>query len=336
MKKYALTIIVIIILSILITFIKNFIPKVVTITFSIGDNIIDKNIKAQKLSFSYTSSSGNIITASEGSEIKIKCLSYNDKGCKIDKLPIIQANGYIVYGFSTDIGGSNIDVLKSVFKDDTTLYAKVGYTNANKVDKVNISYQKLYGNVMVEVEEGIMEDDIKLLENNLDNLYKYYPEIFYFNGKIFWLMPKTYDTVLKTTNSHIGITAGCTIYNSNYSNIFFRYQKYNSDIFATLLHEIGHAFDRSFNSNISNRDELINLYNKLKNTSDRPLRYYSYTNYQEFYADSFSASLNELIKEKTGDYIHHEFRSIEDSIINLVVASLKEKREYLKRIDLIK
>ena len=51
------------------------------------------------------------------------------------------AGGVLVVGLGCE--NSNIDVLKSVFKDDTTLYAKVGYTNANKVDKVNISYQKL-------------------------------------------------------------------------------------------------------------------------------------------------------------------------------------------------
>ena len=336
MKKYAFTIIFLIILSLFINIIKNFIPKVITVTFSVGDNIIDKNIKAQKLSLSYTSKDGDNVTIVEGDEIKIKCLSYNNEGCKIDKLPIINANGYIVYGFSTDIGENNVDVLKSMLKQDTTLYAKVGYTNTNKVDKINIAYQKLYGNVMVEVEDGILEDDIKLLEKHLNNLYTNYPEIFYFNGKIFWLMPKTYDTVLKTSNSHIGITSGCTIYNSNYSNVFFRYQKYDGDIFATLLHEIGHAFDRSFNYNIiSEREELIDLYNKLKDDSNRPLRYYSYTNYQEFYADAFSASLNELIKEKTGNYIHHEFRNTKDDIINLVLASLKEKRAYLRIIDLI-
>lgn len=314
-----------------------FIPKVITITFNIGDNILNKTLKADTLLLSYTDELGKTKIISEGNNIKISCLSYHNNGCKLDKLPTINAKGYIIYGFSVSVGGDNIDILNSTFKEDVTLYAKVGYDNSNNgMEKIDISDQKLYGNVLVEVENGILENDISDLVKTLDTIYEYYPEIFYFNGKIFWLMPNTYNTVLKRSNSHANITSGCTIYSSSYHNSFFKDIHNNQEAFRTLMHEVAHSFDRSFKVHISERDDFLSLYNKYKESENRPFYNYSYTNPQEFFADATSSVVSLLIDENTNNHLYYRYSSIPSDIKAYIIKVLDEKKTDLKKINLIK
>ena len=57
-----------------------------------------------------------------------------------------------------------------------------------------------------------------------------------------------------------------------------------------MVHELAHTWDfyysNHFNSFISEQNDVRNLYSKYLNSSNRPFRDYSYTNIQEFFADS--------------------------------------------------
>lgn len=328
-KEYLLRIVLIIILFGIIYYF-NLIPKVITVTFKIDGDISNQNTNDNKLFFSYTDKDGNTIKSKEGTEIKLTCLSYFNRGCKLNKLPTIDIKGHIVYGFSTTLDGENVDILNSTFYKSITLYAKID------TKKIDIEYQKNYGNIILEIENGIKEDDIKDILETLDTIYEYYPEIFYFNGKIFWLMSNTYNELLESHNSHIELTSGCTIFSNSYNNASFRYNSNNREGFRTLMHEVAHSFDRSFQNHISQRDDFINLYNKYKELANRPFYTYSYNSPQEFFADAFSSSISKLINEKTGKNLYYKYSRIPDEIKEYVVSVLAEKKEYLKSINLIR
>ena len=312
------------------------VPKVVTVTFNVSDNVSGKNIKAEKFSLNYTDKSGNTVIEQSGTSVKLTCLSYNNEGCKLNRLPMVYAKGYMPHGFSKTIGGGNMSVPNTTFKEDTTVYSRVGYYNSIEIGYANISFQKIYGNMMLEIENGISQTYINKITTMLDKVYKYYPEVFYPGGKIFVLRSNTYYKILKGAYNNIKKSAGYTIATTNYNNCFIKFDSDTNSFMETLIHEIGHSFDNTYGNYISDKQDLINLYNKYKNTKNRPFRNYSYTNTMEFVADIFSATMSDLIYQKTGEKIHTFFKSIPTDVSNYVIASLNEKKNNYKNIGLIK
>ena len=313
------------------------VPKIITITFNVSDNVAGKNVKAEKFAFTYTDTNGNTVIEKEGIDnISTTCLSFNNEGCKINKLPVIYAKGYMVHGYSKTIGGKNMSATTTTFKEDTTIYARVGYYNSIEIGYANIAYQKLYGSMMLEIETGISQTYINKVVSTLDKIYLYYPEVFYPGGKIFILNSNTYNRILKNAYSQINTTAGHSITATNYNNCFIRVDSDLNSMMETLVHEMGHSFDNTFGKYISDTQELNDLYNKYKNMNNRPFRSYTYSNNMEFVADIFSATISNLMYQKTGEYIHSYFHNIPSDISALIVSNLSSKRSNYKNIGLIK
>lgn len=308
------------------------VSQLITITFDVGEDVPEKNIKPEKLSFNYIDKNGNTIIKEEGQKLTTTCVSYNGKGCKISNLPTIHSKGNYVHGYSKTIGGKNIAALNTTYKEDTTLYTRVGYYNAIAMKTINIGYQKIYGNVIFEIETGVPESYMNKVNELLEKIYHYYPELFFFNGKIFLLSRNTYNTVLKQTNANINSTVGNTIIATNYNNVYVYYSSSNDYLFS-LVHEIGHAFDKSygyhFEKIVSETDVIKSLYNKYKNISGRPLRNYSYTNLYEFVADSFSNTMRELLYQKENKYPYTNQGKLPDDIRNTIIGYINQKRDYL-------
>ena len=312
-------------------------PQIVTITFNVSDNVDSKNVKAEKLSFNYTNSSGNTIVEKENSQsLTETCLSFNGEGCKIKTLPTVYAKGYFVHGFSKSIGGKNIYVLNTTFKANTTIYARVGYSNSTKINHMNIGYQKLYGNVMFEAESSMSTPEITVVVNVLDQIYKYFPEVFYYNGKLFMLSESTYNNVLSTVNTNISGTSGYTLTGTNYNNSFFKYNSNINEMLVTMVHEMGHSFDNSFSNCISDRTDVIDIYNKYKAMPNRPFRDYTYYNTMEFYGDLFANVMADLLHSKTNYYYYQRFTNIPSEFTSIVSTSLIEKKSDLRSLNLIR
>ena len=309
----------------------------ITVTFVIGDNISGKNIKAEKLSFSYTDKNGKTVIREEGQSLKTTCTSYNGNGCAIKEIPTVHSLGNFVHGFSRTNGGNNMSVYKTTFKEDTTLYTRVGYYNAIEMKTINTKYIKMYGNVIFEVENGLSENQIASLRDVFDKIYKYYPELFYYNGKVSFLSRNTY------MNNKIGTrdSAGITYKTTNYNDIYFYYHyKTASDYIGTAVHELGHAIDRMhfymYGKDIIECSDVINLYNKYKNSSGRPLSSYAYTDIEEFVAEAFSATMRELLHEKDNKYYYARVGSLPDDIKNVMIKYINRERDFLVQRGIIK
>ena len=318
------------------------VSQVITVTFAIGDSVEGKNIKAEKLSFNYTDKNGNTVIKEEGQSLKTTCISYNGKGCTIGEVPTIYSKGNHVEGYSLTPGGKNIKVFKENFLEDTTIYTRVGYRGTISIQTVNTSYQKMYGNIIFEAENGMSQDVVNKAVNVLDIIYKYYPELLYYDGKYFLFTKNTYMTTLKH-NKTINNSAGISLLGHNYNNIYFYYNSRNPSYYLEVIaHELGHAFDysyyHSFGKAISNMDELIALYDKYKNTSNRPLSNYAYTNHMEFFAEMFCVTLRQLIYEKEGKYLYgfSGSKQIPDDLRNFVIKVINNKRNDLVKKGFIK
>lgn len=315
------------------------VKKTVTITYDVNENITDKditksNIKAEKLSF-YSAS----------------CVSYNDNGCNITMIPTIYSSGNYVHGFATTKNGECINVVKTTFKKNTTLYARVynAYRDWNIVH-IDTQYSKTYGNIVVEIQNTVTLDDMAYFINYLDVLYKNTPQLFYFNGKVILTEKDIFDSLSTEYVNHGGVITGAY----SYSVIYVSYLSTSSikNRCRTVVHEIGHAYDREFynifGKSIRDRAEISDKYNKYMNKSsaERPMRDYSYTKIQEFVADMVRFSSYRYFEENKIYYVSNGKRykyytlestsnPITDDLYEIYKGLMKEGLDYYKKIGRI-
>ncbi len=319
------------------------VSQLITVTFDVGENIEGKNIRADKLSYNYTDKNGNTVIKAEGKSLKATCLSYNGKGCTINEVPTIYSKGNFINGFSKTIGGDVINASQTSYSADTTLYAKCGYKNNIAVKKTNVGVEKIYGNVWVEVESGLSTSVANRFIEFLDIVYKYYPELFYFNGKITFYTENTYKTNLKDIYSNISKTSGLTFTNKDFSNVTLYYITYYPKWHLhTVIHEIGHAinylYKRSTGTYVSETQDLIDLFNKYKTSNNRPLSSFVYdgTGRTEFVAEALAETMRILLYEKDGKYYYNKEGSLTDDIKKYIIEVLQNEHTYLKKKGKIK
>lgn len=245
-----------------------------------GYNFSKENIAAENLSFNETS-----------------CYSYNGEGCKINNVPIIYSTGNEIRGFAKSPTGAPTNIYNLVFKSNTTLYARV-YNNENRGTLNTYSYGYL-GNVPIEMDANLSLQSRNTYMNFLKQLYKDMPELFYTNGKLTLLSQPVYARSVK--GSSAGITGG------NVPNILINIPTdvvLDKEREATIVHELGHAFGDQYGRKTGhypeNDQNLINIYNKYKNYKTKPLREYSYSHINEFYADAFRFYYEEKYHRGTG------------------------------------
>lgn len=255
-----------------------------------NENTVDKtsrqydinkvNIAAENLSFTETS-----------------CYSYNGSGCKITKVPIIYSKGNEIRGFSKTYRGNPTNVYQIVFKSNTTLYARV--FNNTKRDTLNTYYYGTLGNMPIEMESSLSQNSRNIYWYYIKQLYNDIPELFNADGKMTLLTQNTYSKVVE--GSSAGITGG------HVPNILINIPtnvELDTEREATIVHELGHAFGDKYGRRTGhypeNDSEIINLFNKYKTYSVKPLREYAYVHINEFYAEMFRFAYEEKYHRGTG------------------------------------
>lgn len=254
----------------------------VNITYNVGEDIPGVNTKASSLSFY--------------SNEHTKCTSYNGNGCSIKWIPTIISPGHVVHGFSQTTSGDVINVAKTKFTKDTTLYARIYdcVDGSSKISSINVSQYEVIGNVLVEVESGIDSTTAARFMTVIRNLYSDFPHLLLWNGTVTLYTYNTYINMFGSDSG--GITNHGTGYAKDFSHVSLI--RYTSDYIdantfhlRTAVHEITHAYNYGIYWNggldtaVSKTSNIVDLYNKYKNASNRPLSSYSYNNSSEFLSD---------------------------------------------------
>lgn len=305
------------------------VSEVITVTFNVGENIDKKNIRAEKLAYNYTDKDGKTITKEEGNTLSTTCTSYNGEGCTINNVPAIYSKGNFIYGFARNADSKPIAVEKTKFKENITLYARCGYIDNKKggitsIARIPIAFQKTYGNVVLEIQTHAT-DVINEYESLLDTIYKVYPELFYYNGKLTILDRATYNRIVALIDSTGLGSAGITFFYNGFDNVYIHTSS-NNPKFA-LIHELGHTFD--YFRLISKSDAVTNLFNKYKNMEVRPLEAYAYKSKGEFLADIVAEAVRLGVYEKTGTYLYDSQGSLPDDLKSMILKTMNSKRDYL-------
>ena len=255
--------------------------NVINITYNVGEDIPGVNIKASSLSF-YNNE-------------HTKCISYNGKGCNIKWIPTIIAPGQVVHGFAKSPSGEVINIAKTIFNKDTTLYARIydSVDGNSKMHSINTMIYETVGNVLVEVETGIDSTTATQFIDLIKKLYKDFPHLLMWNGTISLLTISSFQNMY---GNYGGMTNHGTGFSKDFSRIALikytsDYEEYTYYHLRSAIHEIVHAYNYGLYWNggvdtaVSNSSDVANLFNTYKNSSNRPLRSYSYNNQSEFLSD---------------------------------------------------
>lgn len=214
----------------------------------------------------------------------ITCNMYNsDKSCKVT-IPKYNKVGYENKGYSANIeslvgyinSGDEIDL-----SSDMILYPIYSTSSRHRV--LNISKILTYNDSFIEIENGCNESVYKEYIKYLEDINKNVPFLFLGN-KITFVIDSSFDEIWGP--AYVGMNYGPRSLRS--VDIRCSSITYN-DYYATLVHEMAHSWDfyyaTKLGSNISSQGDVINLYDKYKDSSSRPFRDYSYSNIYEFIAD---------------------------------------------------
>jgi len=258
------------------------------------------------------------------------CKIYNlDKSCEV-KVPYIYSKGNEVQFFSfssdpsTTIGYSPAGKLSIL--DNVTLYAIVDNRYRNYTYEIIKS--KNYGYMPVETEASCSSANYTNYYNFIDRLYKKVPYIFT-AAKVTFSGQNTFDS---TWGNYAGMTYGSAI---GYRNIDVKCPNtYSSYYLHTIVHELVHSWDSYFYAKkgyyLKTSSDFVNLYQKYKNLSNRPLREYSYTNTGEFVADAYAwyyfLYIDNSIQPnvvKSSPYYPKELKSVVEKYINIAKSGYK-------------
>ncbi len=327
--------------------------KPVTITFKVGDEIANVNIKAQKLLYSYTDKSGNTVIEQEGETVSKTCISYNSKGCTVP-FPTIYSPGNYVLGFSNNYEPGVIPNWLT-WNNNITLYSRVGYyinpsDYSNERVLINVSETLVYGNIVVGIESGISTNRINEIKNYLNLLYSYYPQLFYYNGTLFICSENTFNNSIGNFYNQAVISNGVSINQAGYSNVYIKIHNNNDNILGTITHEIGHTMDyENYNyykegiiepedGRLINTKTVKDLFNKYKNLNPRPLTDYAYSASDafEFVPEAFKVVIRELLYTQTGSYPYAEDGTSENDIKRFVTDTLNNQYQHLVKTNQIR
>lgn len=216
------------------------------------------------------------------------CNIYNlNDSCDVS-IPYIYSEGNEVQFFSTGTDPSTTvgytPAKKLTILDDVTLYAIVD--NRYRKYTYDIVKNQKYNYMAVETENGCPTSVYNKYYNFMDTAYQKTPYIFTAAKLTF----STENTFNETWGTYAGMTYGIAV---GYRNIDIKCTAPYSDYYIfTIIHELVHSWDSYYYAQtgeyISTTNEFIDLYNKYKNASKKPLRTYSYTSIGEFVADVYS------------------------------------------------
>ena len=253
--------------------------------YKIGDTIsLDKNIELYVIS-----SKKNTITFDKNGvdyleKEEVSCDVFNEeRECTII-LPNFNKVGYENKGYSTGKESQVGFVFPSdEYKISNNVVFYPLYSTSARKQSLNITKTFTYRDSFIEVENGCSENVYNNFLTYLDGISEHAPFLLLGN-KIAFVTDKSFDEIWG--NNYVGMNYGPKSLRSvdiRCSNNSF------NDYYATMVHEMAHSWDfyyaSKFGDNISSQSDIINLYNKYKDSSNRPFRDYSYSNIYEFIAD---------------------------------------------------
>ncbi len=253
--------------------------------YKIGDVItLEKSMELYVISFKTISLTieKNDVDYLETS--KLFCKAYNEnKDCAVI-VPNFNKVGYENKGYSTSkdsVVGFKFPGDEYVLTNDTTIYPI--YSTSARKRPLNIYKTFTYHDSFIEVESGCTEKIYNVLLGYLDNIKEHAPFLLLGN-KIAFVCDKTFDDTWG--KNYVGMNYGP----KSLRSVDIRCSNSSTnDYYATMVHEMAHSWDffyaSKFGENISAQSDMINLFNKYKNMSNRPFRDYSYTSIYEFIAD---------------------------------------------------
>lgn len=260
-------------------------PTDIDAKYKLGETItIDKDILLYVISYQTNTLMINHNDVDYLETDTVSCNAYNEiKECSV-KVPKFNKIGYENKGYST----SKESLTGYIYPGDdynintNTLVYPI-YSTSSRKTSLNISKTFTYQNSIIEVENGCKESIYKEFLKYLDEIKKNVPFLLLGN-KITFVTDNTFDSVWG--KSYVGMNFGPR--NLRSVDIRCSNLSYN-DYYATMVHEMSHSWDFYYasrlGSNISSQSDVINLYNKYKDSKNRPFRDYSYSNIYEFVAD---------------------------------------------------
>lgn len=164
---------------------------------------------------------------------------------------------------------------------DTILYPV--YSTSSRLKPIMVRKVLTYHDSFIEIENSCPDNVSKDLLSYIDKINQVTPFLFIGN-KISFIGDNAFNEIWG--NGYVGMNYGPRSLRS--VDIRCSKKVYN-DYYATMVHEMSHSWDfyyaTKLGSNISSQSDIINLYNKYVEKSDRPFRDYSYSNIYEFVAD---------------------------------------------------
>ena len=214
----------------------------------------------------------------------LSCYAYNrESKCSV-RLPSFNKIGYEVRGYSTSnksLTGIFFPKENYELKEDTTLYP-IYNTNA-RYQKINVRKTLLVNGSFIEIENTCPDVVANRYLTYLNDIKEYAPYLL-FGNKITFLGDKSFDSIWG--DRYVGMNFGprkLRAFDIRCSTTVL------NDYYGTMVHELGHSWDYFYSvkkgNNITSNADIINLFNKYKNMSNRPFRDYSYSNIYEFFAD---------------------------------------------------
>lgn len=214
----------------------------------------------------------------------VTCKAYNeDSTCRVH-VPVFNKIGYENRGYSIYPGGVTGTIYPNSYydlKNNVTIYPVFNMNTRGKAIQVKDTINKY--NINIDIEYGCSETVINKYLGYIDNIYKYSNYIL-IGSKISFLAETSFNNLW-----------GAQYLGMNYGPSSLRMfdikctESTRSDLYLTMVHELAHTWDfyysNFFNNPISDEADVMNLFTKYSNYTNKPFRTYSYSNNREFFAD---------------------------------------------------
>ena len=275
-----------------------------TATYKVGEKIkIDENITLYAITYKVNSLSIYADEVDYVSEKNVTCKAFNQETSCTVHVPIFNKIGYENRGYSIYPGGITGTIYPNSdysIKNNITIYPIFNLNTRKKVIQVKNTINKY--NINIDVEYGCSDSSINRYLGYIDGIYKYSNYIL-IGSKISFLSESSFNTLWG--QQYLGMNYGpsslrmfdikCT-------------DNTRSDLYLTMVHELSHTWDfyysNYYNIPISDEPDVMNLFTKYSNYTNKPFRTYSYSNNREFFADMMR-------------YYYFKYLDVKDEFVNL-------------------
>ena len=214
----------------------------------------------------------------------VTCKAFNTNSSCDVKIPRYNKVGYENKGYTVNAGAQAADFFPGKeysIKGDVVIYPI--YSTYSRHQVINIAKVMNYRESFIEIENGCTDNIAKRYIEYLDGISKNTPFLLLGN-KITFMVDNTFNNIWGS--SYVGMNYGP----KSLRSVDIRCtENQSNDYYATMVHEMAHSWDFYYGlktgENISSQSDVINLFSKYKNHSNRPFREYSYSSIYEFVAD---------------------------------------------------